>query len=359
MESGVLALKNAQSHTMRKIIVFASLGLRHGCDDLYELSFDHFSVEQRGEPFISSKQPGEHVLYNHPGVRKIFYPNRQNPILCPVKILDEEKAMRPAGPCCPSCLFLGIKYGGRTRDLPQNQYVRQRMGRNKLKSFGPLMCQMALLVHIRTGSFFFKALGIALFFMAGFPDDLVRKETKYRNLDLLQKYYRSDEDAKQEVFFHPYPPFFPQAAIAGSSGMQRGNTVNSSSCSHPTPPFAMYPGYCPAQRPPGGFAPLPVWSPVNAYPPPPLGGYPPLPPYTHLPYHHFPHFESHPFYGPYFAFPHYGENSLNNNKKEVKIECKETESDSDVDSSSSTSETGQRVEPGKGKNHSPVSKDGK
>lgn len=63
------------------------------------------------------------------------------------------------------------------------------MGRNKLKSFGPLMCRMAMLANIRSGSFFFKALGITLLFMAGFPDDLVRKETKY-NLDLLQKYYR-------------------------------------------------------------------------------------------------------------------------------------------------------------------------
>ena len=64
------------------------------------------------------------------------------------------------------------------------------MGRNKLKSFGPLMCHMGMLVHIRSGSFFFKALGITLLFMAGFPDDLVQRETKYRNLDLLQKYYR-------------------------------------------------------------------------------------------------------------------------------------------------------------------------
>ena len=64
------------------------------------------------------------------------------------------------------------------------------MGRNKLKSFGPVMCQMAMLVHVRSGSFFFKALGITLLFMAGFPDDMVQRETKYRNLDLLQKYYR-------------------------------------------------------------------------------------------------------------------------------------------------------------------------
>ena len=71
-----------------------------------------------------------------------------------------------------------------------HRYVRQRMGRNKLKSFGPLMCRMARLANPRSGSFFFKALGITLLFMAGFPDDLVRKETKYRNLDLLQKYYR-------------------------------------------------------------------------------------------------------------------------------------------------------------------------
>lgn len=67
------------------------------------------------------------------------------------------------------------------------------MGRNKLKSFGPLMCRMASLVNVRGGSFFFKALGITLLFMAGFSDDLVRSETKYQSLDLLQKYYRYQE----------------------------------------------------------------------------------------------------------------------------------------------------------------------
>lgn len=214
MESGVLALKNAQSHTMRKIIVFASLGIRHGCEDMYELDFNHFTVLKRGEPYVSPKDPGEHVLYEQPGIRrKIFYPNRQNPILCPVCILEEEKEMRPSDPSCPSCLFLCIKYGGRTRNLPQNEYVRQRMGRNKLKSFGPLMCQMAMLVHIRTGSFFFKALGITLLFMAGFTDDVVRRETKYCNLDLLQKYYRSDLDADGEELFHSYPMFYPLQAV--------------------------------------------------------------------------------------------------------------------------------------------------
>lgn len=66
----------------------------------------------------------EHVLYENPGVRrKVFYPNRQNPTLCPVQILEEEMAMRPSDTSCPSCLFLCIKYGGRTRNLPQNEYV--------------------------------------------------------------------------------------------------------------------------------------------------------------------------------------------------------------------------------------------
>ncbi|CAK7351201.1 unnamed protein product [Dovyalis caffra] len=204
LESEVLLLRNAQSHTIRKIIVFASLGIRHGCDDMYELDFNHFSILRKGEQYVSPKDSGEHVLYENPGIRrKIFYPNRQNPMLCPVRILEEEKAMRPSDPSCPSCLFLCIKYGGRTRNLPQNEYVRQRMGRNKLKSFGPLMCRVAMLVHIRSGSFFFKALGITLLFMAGFPDDLVQKETKYRNLELLQKYYRTDKDADEEELFLP------------------------------------------------------------------------------------------------------------------------------------------------------------
>ncbi|XP_054779228.1 uncharacterized protein LOC129287099 isoform X2 [Prosopis cineraria] len=206
LESEVLLQKNAQSHTIRKIIVFASLGIRHGCEDMCELDFNHFSILKKGEPYISPRNPGEHVLYENPGVRrKIFYPNRENPILCPVQILEEERLMRPSDASCPSCLFLCIKYGGRTRNLPQNEYVRQRMGRNKLKSFGPMICRMAILAHIRSGSFFFKALGITLLFMAGFPDNIVQRETKYRNLDLLQKYYRKDEDAAEEELFLPRP----------------------------------------------------------------------------------------------------------------------------------------------------------
>ncbi|XP_057498899.1 uncharacterized protein LOC130783345 [Actinidia eriantha] len=173
---------------------------------MYELDFNHFSILRKGEPYMSPENPGEHVLYENPGVRrKIFYPNQQNPTLCPIQILEEEKEMRPSDDSCPSHLFLCIKYGGRTRNLPQNEYVRQRMGRNKLKSFGPVMCQMAKLVHNRSGSFFFKAIGITLLFMAGFPDDLVQKETKYRSLDLLQKYYRTDEDAEGEELFLLHP----------------------------------------------------------------------------------------------------------------------------------------------------------
>ncbi|KAM7500964.1 hypothetical protein LguiA_025378 [Lonicera macranthoides] len=220
-----LLLKNAQSHTIRKIIVFASLGIRHGCEDMYELDFSHFSILQKGEPYVSPKNPGEHVLYEKPGVRrKIFYPNRQNPSLCPVQILEVEKAMRPPDASCPSCLFLCIKYGGRTRNLPQNEYVRQRMGRNKLKSFGPVICRMAMLVHIRSGSFFFKAFGITLLFMAGFPDDLVRKETKYRNLDLLQKYYRTDADAEGEELFLSRPTAFDARPIPNSQQLT-GKTI--------------------------------------------------------------------------------------------------------------------------------------
>ncbi|QHO51017.1 hypothetical protein HN51_002787 [Arachis hypogaea] len=206
IESEALLQKNAQSHTIRKIIVFSSLGIRHGCEDMYELDLKHFSILNKEEPYVSPTNPGEHVLYENPGVRKkIFYPNRENPVLCPVQIIEEENAMRPCDPSCPSFLFLCIKYGGRTRNLPQNEYVRQRMGRNKLKSFGPVMCRMGMLVHIRSGSFFFKALGITLLFMAGFPDDLVQRETKYHNLDLLHKYYRTDEDAEGEQLFLPIP----------------------------------------------------------------------------------------------------------------------------------------------------------
>ena len=58
IESEALKLKNAQSHTIRKIIVFASLGIRHGCEDMYELDFNHFIILRKGEPYVSSKNPG-------------------------------------------------------------------------------------------------------------------------------------------------------------------------------------------------------------------------------------------------------------------------------------------------------------
>lgn len=58
LESGALLSENAQSHTIRKIIVFASLGIRHGCEDMYELDFNHFSILHKGEPYVSPKNPG-------------------------------------------------------------------------------------------------------------------------------------------------------------------------------------------------------------------------------------------------------------------------------------------------------------
>ena len=58
IESEVLLQKNAQSHTMRKIIVFSCLGIRHGCEEIYDLDFDQFSILRKGEPFISPQNPG-------------------------------------------------------------------------------------------------------------------------------------------------------------------------------------------------------------------------------------------------------------------------------------------------------------
>lgn len=58
IESEVLLQKNAQSHTMRKIIVFSCLGIRHGCEEMYELDFNHFSILRKGEPLISPENPG-------------------------------------------------------------------------------------------------------------------------------------------------------------------------------------------------------------------------------------------------------------------------------------------------------------
>ncbi|GAB4830866.1 hypothetical protein Ancab_004893 [Ancistrocladus abbreviatus] len=138
LESEALLSRNAQSHTIRKIIVFASLGIRHGCEDMYELDYNHFNILRKGDSYVSTKDPGglacvtsityfqldmlEYVLYENPGVRrKIFYPNPSNPTLCPLRILQEERDMRPSDDSCPSSLFLCIKYGGRTRNLPQNE----------------------------------------------------------------------------------------------------------------------------------------------------------------------------------------------------------------------------------------------
>lgn len=58
LESEILLQKNAESHTMRKIIVFSSLGIRHGCEDLYELDFSHFKILRKGEPYVSPENPG-------------------------------------------------------------------------------------------------------------------------------------------------------------------------------------------------------------------------------------------------------------------------------------------------------------
>lgn len=58
IESDILLQRNAQSHTIRKIIVFASLGIRHGCEDMYELDFNHFSILRKGEPYVSPNDPG-------------------------------------------------------------------------------------------------------------------------------------------------------------------------------------------------------------------------------------------------------------------------------------------------------------
>ncbi|KAF5729051.1 hypothetical protein HS088_TW21G01208 [Tripterygium wilfordii] len=316
LESEALLSKNAQSHSIRKIIVFASLGIRHGSEDMYDLDFNHFSIIGKGEPYLSPKNPGEHVLYENPGVRrKIFYPNRLNPTLCPLQILEEEKAMRPSDPSCPSCLFLCIKYGGRTRNLPQNEYVRQRMGRNKLKSFGPVICRMAILVHIRTGSFFFKALGITLLFMAGFPDDLVQRETKHQNLDLLQKYYRTDEDAKGEELFLPHPETCDTSTansqlltgkmiLTKLKGKKQTNHVNKPANSQKSSALQYEPsntappaqfglmGYNPIHaQPVASFLPMPSLSPaeISAIPKPVITGSVSTVPHSNqTPYHMFP-----------------------------------------------------------------------
>lgn len=63
IESEGLKEKNAQSHTIRKIIVFASLGIRHGCEDIYELDFNHFSILRKGEAYVSPTNPGVSRLF--------------------------------------------------------------------------------------------------------------------------------------------------------------------------------------------------------------------------------------------------------------------------------------------------------
>jgi len=39
--------KVSQSHTIRKIIVFTSLGIRHGFEEMHELDFNHHSKRQQ------------------------------------------------------------------------------------------------------------------------------------------------------------------------------------------------------------------------------------------------------------------------------------------------------------------------
>ena len=69
--------------------------------------------------------------------RKIFYPNRRNTALCPIQILEDEKAMRPSDASCPSCLFLCIKYGGKTRNIPQKELSAAFLMRNFMGDLRP------------------------------------------------------------------------------------------------------------------------------------------------------------------------------------------------------------------------------
>lgn len=64
IDSEALLQKNAHSHTIRKIIVFASLGIRHGCEDIYELDFNHFSILRKGESYMSPTDPGVRKLFS-------------------------------------------------------------------------------------------------------------------------------------------------------------------------------------------------------------------------------------------------------------------------------------------------------
>lgn len=63
IDSESLLQKNAHSHTIRKIIVFASLGIRHGCEDIYDLDFNHFSILRKGEQYMSATDPGVRLLF--------------------------------------------------------------------------------------------------------------------------------------------------------------------------------------------------------------------------------------------------------------------------------------------------------
>ncbi|KVH89626.1 hypothetical protein Ccrd_008386 [Cynara cardunculus var. scolymus] len=273
LKSKELFLKNAQSHTVRKIIVFASLGIKHGCEDMYNLDFNHFKILQKGAPYESPQNPGEHVVYENPGVRKkIFYPNRRNPTLCPIRILEEEKEMRPHDITCPSCLFLCIKYGGSTRNLPQQEYVRQQMGRNKLKSFGPIICRMAMLAHVRDGSFFFKALGITLLFMAGFSDDLLgtpssrrltgKSKTSKKHIlpNHTSNYTPSTSSTRTQFAFLDFNSSQTRAiqsmisqTLAGPSNFYYPNQS----------PYPIFPPHLA-----NSFMPMMYWPPPNAFPPP-------------------------------------------------------------------------------------------
>ncbi|KAE8733177.1 hypothetical protein F3Y22_tig00001478pilonHSYRG00298 [Hibiscus syriacus] len=175
-------------------------------------SDDEDEYTKRMIPTFIIKIGKEHVLYENPGIqRKIFYPNRQNPTLCPIQILEEEKAMRPSDPSGPLCLFF--------------------------------MHQWELLL---------QGLGHTLLFMERFPNDHVQREAKYKNLDLLQKYYRIGKDTEGEELFLSHFNTAPTdtSRVANTTTKSLGNNI----LYHNQTPYHLFP-----PQPENSFMPTVFW----------------------------------------------------------------------------------------------------
>ena len=99
------AQRSCKAHTIRKLVVFGSLAVRQGVFDLMRLDVKHFAIVNKGKTYTSPDSPGEYVLFTPggaagdaggwAGIPQLFFANPKNPVLCPVKVLEDERRLRP------------------------------------------------------------------------------------------------------------------------------------------------------------------------------------------------------------------------------------------------------------------------